>query len=197
MAEKPMKREDKRVRHTRRVLGEALIALALAGEYETITIQEITDRAGVGYRTFFRHYADKDALLGEVLRETGAELRGMIGSPAAPRVGPGGAFLQFLPAENGRVLFQHVATQSDLYRVLLASPVALKPILAYAREEAAAALGEELGGPLPAAIAVNHLVTTTIELVRWWLENDMPYPPEQMGHYLAMLTTLPGEPPGP
>ena len=56
-----MNREDKRVRRTRQALAEALIALTMEKGYEPVTLQEITDRAGVGYRTFCRHYADKDA----------------------------------------------------------------------------------------------------------------------------------------
>src|SRR5437763_7788331 len=57
------KRDDRRSRRTRRMLGEALVALLLEKRYDTITVQEIIDRANVGRSTFYAHYLDKDDLL--------------------------------------------------------------------------------------------------------------------------------------
>jgi len=34
---------------------------------------------------------------------------------------------------------------------------------------------------VPLEIAAHHIVTSTISLVRWWLDHQMPYPPERMG----------------
>lgn len=53
---------DRRVRRTRRILGEALISLVLEKGYDQITVQDILDRADVGRSTFYAHYRDKDAL---------------------------------------------------------------------------------------------------------------------------------------
>ncbi len=41
----------------------ALLELLERQPLEAITIREITDAAGVGYATFYRHYATKAALL--------------------------------------------------------------------------------------------------------------------------------------
>lgn len=54
---------DRRVRKSRQALCSALQHLLLEKPIEQITLQEITDRADVAYTTFFRNYADKDALL--------------------------------------------------------------------------------------------------------------------------------------
>ena len=80
-----MEHVDRRVRRTKKSLGNALIALTLEKEYEEITIQEITERADVGYRTYFRHYADKDELLKDVLSTTMMELRELM-SPPTPEI---------------------------------------------------------------------------------------------------------------
>src|SRR5258707_13545966 len=58
---------DRRVRRTQRLLARALIALTLEKGYEAVTIRDITERADIGYATFFRHYHDKDELLQDVL----------------------------------------------------------------------------------------------------------------------------------
>ena len=183
-----MNREDKRVRRTRKALAEALIALTIEKGYEAVTIQESTDRAGVGYRTFFRHYADKDALLGDVLQNTVSELRLMIGTP---EIGDGAGY-QLLPAANGLIIFKHIAAHGDLYRVLLSSGgAALEPVMAYAQKEALVSLEQLEDPPMPPAILAQHMVATVFALVRWWLETGMPYPPEEMAVYLAQLVAVP------
>ena len=62
-----MEKVDRRIKRTQKLLQEALIALTIEKGYDAVTIHEITDRANVGYTTFFRHYPDKEALLAGVL----------------------------------------------------------------------------------------------------------------------------------
>ena len=57
------KKEDRRVGRTRRLMHEALMALIVEKGYETVTVQDILDRADVGRSTFYAHYRDKDELL--------------------------------------------------------------------------------------------------------------------------------------
>ncbi|HEX7823198.1 MAG TPA: helix-turn-helix domain-containing protein [Sphingobium sp.] len=54
---------DARMQRSRRVLRDALLALLEEKPFDQITVREITARAKVGYATFFRHYASKEALL--------------------------------------------------------------------------------------------------------------------------------------
>jgi len=185
-----MNREDKRVRRTRSALAEALIALTIEKGYEPVTIQEITDRAGVGYRTYFRHYADKEALLQDVLHTTVTELRLLV---ETPDVRSGEAY-QPLPAENGRIIFENIAAHSDLYRVLLSSgSVALEPLMEYAYGEALDSLEQMPDPPIPPPILAQHAVATIFTLAQWWLANEMPYPPQEMAVYLAQLLAVSGD----
>lgn len=187
-----MNREDKRVRRTRKALAEALISLTIEKGYEAVTIQEITGRASVGYRTFFRHYADKDALLQDVLRTTVVELRLLVEPPAPGTQLEASAPYQPLPAENGRIIFEHIAARSDLYRLLLLSgSAALEPVMAYARQEALASLEQLPDPPMPPPILAQHMVATIFALVQWWLANDMPYDAREMAIYLAQLVAVP------
>ena len=57
------KKTDARVRRTRDALGDALIALMQEKPFDTITVQEVLDRAHVSRSTFYSHYSDKDDLL--------------------------------------------------------------------------------------------------------------------------------------
>src|SRR5215213_3921202 len=57
------KKTDARVRRTRDALGDALIALMQEKSFDTITVQDVLDRAHVSRSTFYSHYSDKDDLL--------------------------------------------------------------------------------------------------------------------------------------
>ena len=57
------KRKDARVRRTRDALGDALVALMQEKAFDTITVQDVLDRAKVGRSTFYSHFSDKDDLL--------------------------------------------------------------------------------------------------------------------------------------
>jgi len=57
------KKIDARVRRTRDALGDALVALMQEKPFETITVQDVLDRAEVSRSTFYSHYSDKDDLL--------------------------------------------------------------------------------------------------------------------------------------
>ena len=54
---------DARVRRTRDALGDALISLMQEKPFDTITVQDVLDRAHVSRSTFYSHYSDKDDLL--------------------------------------------------------------------------------------------------------------------------------------
>jgi AcrR family transcriptional regulator len=185
-----MDKTDRRVRRTQKLLGDALIALALAKEYDDITIQEITDRADIGYRTFFRHYSDKDQLLKDVLSKIMVEMRELVGPPP----------LDFFFDPNGQaadlpensILFRHVQENHDLYRVLLFSnPDLIKPLKVFAIEEFKVIFRALPEPNIPFDILVNHMVSALIALLRWWLENDMVYSPEEMGGYMFRLIIQP------
>jgi len=47
---------------TREKIQNAYIELLQTVEYEAITVREIAEQAGIGFKTFYRHYNDKDDL---------------------------------------------------------------------------------------------------------------------------------------
>src|SRR4249920_1876063 len=56
------KKLDARVRKTRDALGDALVELMQEKQFDSITVQDVLDRAHVGRSTFYSHYSDKDDL---------------------------------------------------------------------------------------------------------------------------------------
>jgi AcrR family transcriptional regulator len=59
----PCETTDPRVRRTRQLLQQSLAQLLATREFERLSVQEITDAAGLNRATFYAHYPDKFALL--------------------------------------------------------------------------------------------------------------------------------------
>lgn len=60
---------DPRVRRTLQFLEEAFSTLINEKDFQSITIQDITERAGINRATFYAHFPDKYALLDYKIRQ--------------------------------------------------------------------------------------------------------------------------------
>jgi AcrR family transcriptional regulator len=171
-----MEKVDRRISRTRRLLGDALVALILEKGYNAITIRDITDRADVAYATFFRHFDGKEDLLAHLMEGIIAKLAALAGKEQQ----------RHLEAE-GLLFFQHVAENQTLYRSLLSSQGSrqvaqrLKEAIAVHIRAAAGSHYQAIDDPaVPFDIVLNHIAASALELIAWWLEHNMPYPPEEM-----------------
>ena len=99
---------DSRIRFTREVLGDALVALMHEWPFEQITVQDILDRAGVGRTTFYTHYADKQDLFLSDVEEFLEGMAGYLDRCKAPAQ-------RLVPVEN---LFGHFADMTTFYKAL-------------------------------------------------------------------------------
>lgn len=182
-----MEKPDRRVVRTQTALAKALIALTLEKGYDAVTIRDIAERANVGYATFFRHYSDKAALLLDVLDVFVAELVALLqarsGDP--PSLG------------QGTLIFRYAQEHQELCRVLLQSQhsaALVQRIRAATRasdQGAATAAASNIEAAIPPEIIAHHTVAASLALIQWWLENGLPYPPEQMGAIYEALITRP------
>lgn len=174
---------DRRIVRTRRALTKALIELTIERGYESVTIRDITERAQVGYATFFRHYSAKEALLTDVLETFLEELGELVVQSAATD-----------PETTGRIVFEHAARHRDLYLLLLRSrgSTDLLDRVHEVYNEAVTQMAEPVPDtPVPLEIAANHIIASFISLIAWWLENDNPYSPAQMGRICSELIIKP------
>lgn len=171
---------DARVRKTRHKLAEALVALVLERGYDVLTVRDLTERAGVGYATFFRHFPSKEALLKRLLEDT---LHGLMRQLESPRV-------QLDPLETGTRVFRHARDHAERYRALLRTGEVTDLFgrcLRLSAETLPQAFVPKPGSVVPFEVAVHHLVYSFVGLVAWYLDAGLPYPPERMGEILEQL----------
>jgi hypothetical protein len=93
--------------------------------------------------------------------------------------------------------FKHVAEYADLYKSLMGDKgvsSVINRILNYIariseQQFRLLVTEEEIKSlPVPIEAAARHLAGALYSLVSWWLENDMPYPPEEMARIFHTLT---------
>ena len=174
---------DRRIQRTQDRLRQALAELIVQRGYESISIRDLAAEAGVGYATYFRHYPSKDALLLDLLQRSIQDLARLL--PPGPDADP---------AEEGRVIFSHVAQHELLLRILLRG----EGTLALLEEVQAAAVAEVMDRfasqrepGIPLEILAHHLVASIIALIGWWLQRGQPYPPQRMGQIYAEMIMRP------
>jgi AcrR family transcriptional regulator len=186
------KRPDRRIERTRRNLKEALLVLVLEKGYETVTVQEITHKADISRTTFYLHYRDKEQLLLECVDGMVNDLIQQITQiplTAWGREKLGNSSSQPSPSPV-QMIFKHAAEHASLYRITLrveGAYQALERLEEIISSTAATTLkeitdqgGVQLPPQVPLEVFSHYFAAALLGMITWWLENDMPYPPEQM-----------------
>ncbi len=181
MKERP---EDRRLKRTRHLLTGALIDLMVEKRYDTITVQHIIDRAGVGRSTFYSHYRDKDDLLLSGFETMLKEFSAFITMDDSGE----------LQITSALELFKHVQENHHRFRALTRGRVIdmlfeKGQVYWSARFEAQFkhVLPDSRDHKVPLPVVSNYVAGTFLTLLKWWLNNDMVYSPEQMDQMFRAL----------
>lgn len=178
---------DRRVRRSRKLLGEALLELLIEKSFGDITIQDIADRADMNRATFYLHFQSKEELLQSALEEMFDELVGQFGEIDAQHP-------IWEDDQSDRLVFQHVADHAALYKALLDDPnlgLVIHQIIGYiarhSDRETRRSLPEGSTPAVPIELLSQHVAGSLYALIHWWLRHDMPYSPEYMATVASSL----------
>lgn len=183
----PINLDDPRVRKTRRGLQNALVTLILRQGYDSITIQDIAEAAETARITFYRHYRDKEELLTDCLNVLYEDLASRTERLTPEMVVSGG----YTPI---RVLYDHIAEQESLYRVLFSSRGTqtvierLRHHLAMHVTVAIQRTGRTPQGDIPLDIIAYYVASAQLGLAMWWLDHNKPYPADYMAQTSLWLS---------
>jgi AcrR family transcriptional regulator len=179
---------DRRSQRTRQLLNTALIELMLEKRYDAITIQDLIDRANIGRSTFYAHYLDKEDLLisgfTRVLDSLSEHIQRFgLGDHARPSLA---------------LFFGHVQAHHQLYKALVRGG-GIEMLFKKGHERLRQNIDRHLRSLIPperAPIAPLPLVAdfvagAILTMLKWWLDNELPFTPEQMDTMFQQLV-LPG-----
>ncbi len=181
-------RTDRRVGKTRRALKDALTDLILEKGYESVTVQDVIDRADVGRSTFYAHFMDKDDLLMAILADLempGPDTNGW--NPDDPAFG--WTLELFRHFGSGKRLFKAVASSQS---GALARRETTRRLERLVQAELSRLQAARKLDAFKVETVVRFLVGTFIGFMDWWMREENEHlPAEQVDHAFRSLV-LPG-----
>ena len=178
---------DRRQRKTRAAIFQAFNKLLEEKHFNNITVQEILDGANVGRSTFYSHFETKDALLKEMCtdifdhifsHELHSETSHDFSSSDHGLREKITHLLYHLKDNRGNVLGVLSGESGELFMRYF------KEYLVTMFEQYPGSIRQDV----PKTFALNHLVGSLAEAVKWWIGGKMEMPPEELAEcYLKLI----------
>lgn len=157
-------------------------------DFSQITVGEIIEKADVGRATFYAHFETKDFLLKELCEELFCHIIDVVNHEEEHRHifscdAPDSVFLH---------LFHHLQKNDNNILELL-SCRNNELFLQYFKNNLQKLIESQLpqfelrrNPKLPESFWLNHISSTFVETVRWWVDNGMKEPPELINEYFYL-----------
>ncbi len=181
---------DRRQRKSREAIFNAFILLLSKKHYNNITVGEIIEIADVGRATFYSHFETKDYLLKELCRELFSHIF------SAEKDDGGDKHNIFNCDIHDSVflhLFKHIRKNDNNICKLLSSRNN-DLFLEYFKSETKVLITNHLADfeerkpkEIPDDFWINHITSTFIETLKWWIKNNMKQTPETINEYFLLL----------
>ncbi len=184
---------DRRKRKSRETIFKAFIKLLSERDFNRITVAEIIEEADVGRATFYAHFETKDYLLKELCKELFCHI---FDSTTNENTEHRHIFECHESDSEFLHLFKHLE-KNDNYILELLSGRNNDLFLNYFKTNLMELVKKRFHSfelkenkILPEDFIINHITTTFIETVRWWVDNGRKETPEEINKYFNMLIFL-------
>jgi AcrR family transcriptional regulator len=186
---------------TRHSLRNALLILIKEKEFDSISVEEITERANLGRATFYLHYKDKEDLLLDEFREIASNRVKILSEIPISILQLNQDSLDIangdLPIMPLLMIFEHAAQNADLYRILLKGKnsqriaVQMRNIIAHSinaiiqtRMESEFLVKQI---EIPVELLAAYFSGAMMSSITWWLEQKTPPQPDEMAQIFQQL----------
>ncbi|MBE5816515.1 MAG: TetR/AcrR family transcriptional regulator [Clostridiales bacterium] len=179
---------DRRQRKTREAIFNAFTQLLSKKNFNQITVEDIINRADIGRATFYSHFETKDFLLKELCEELFCHIFDVIEGHNSHRHifdcdAPDSVFLH---------LFQHLQKNDNNILELLSSQnneLFLQYFESNLKELVISQLPlfeSRKSDKLPKAFWIDHITSTFVGTLKWWIANGTKEPPEVITEYFFL-----------
>ena len=171
-------RMDRRQQKTRDAIFSAFSSLLDKKRYSHITVQDIIDEANIGRSTFYAHFETKDELLNAMCT---AIFRHIFSDDLMQEETHDFSGNGNLQARLTHLLYHLKENQRDISSILSgdSSDLFMQYFKNYLTEMFAKQISE-LVSAVPRDYVLNYYVSSFAETVKWWVEKDMSYLPEEI-----------------
>ena len=191
---------DRRILRTKRALRKALLELIEHKGFDSVLVEEITERANLGRATFYLHYKDKEDLLLDGFREIIANLVQVFSQIPASIWKSNKDNLELsdgqTPVMPLLLIFEHVAQSADLYRILLRGNSSQR-VAGEIREIITESINTIIQSKteserpntmeVPVDLLAAYFSGAFIGSLNWWLEQETSPEPEEMARIFQLL----------
>ena len=177
---------DRRQRKTREAIFNAFTELLSKKNFNQITVGEIIDKADVGRATFYSHFETKDFLLKEFCEELFCHIFDTENDV-------NNEHKHIFECDGSDSIFPHLfrhLQKNDHNILVLLSSQNNELFLRYFRtnletlvESHFSLFEQKKNKNIPEAFWTNHVVSTFVETIRWWIDNGMNESPETITEY--------------
>lgn len=180
---------DRRQRKTREAIFQAFTELLTEKNVTQITVGEIIERANVGRATFYAHFETKDFLLKELCEELFCHLF----DTANENQNRHQHIFQCNSKDSAFLhLLRHLQQNDHQIRVLLSCPnnelflYYFKSNLMELSKSQLQLFVSDISKELPEDLWTQHIASTFIEMVTWWISQHMQQSPETIYRYFLL-----------
>lgn len=177
---------DRRQRKTREAIFKAFTELLSKKDFNKITVGEVIEKADIGRATFYSHFESKDFLLKDFCEELFCHIFDTESNEKNKHRhifdcdGSGSAFLH---------LFEHLK-KNDNNILLLLSSSNNQLFLRYFKDNLKVLIESHLwlfeppkNDKIPLEFWKNHIASTFVETLSWWISGEMKETPETITEY--------------
>jgi len=178
------KKDDRRIRYTKRVIQESFVHLLSRKPIAKITVKEICEEADVNRSTFYAHYRDPYDLMQKIKQDVLVEIQSWLNG--------------LIPLADGsrvysamKLVFDYALANAELCKVMLGEhgdEKLTEEIMMIAQsqviEEWRGSGGAEAGR---LDYFIHFGVHAGIAVVKKWLEKGLKEPPEEMAQMVVQL----------
>jgi len=185
---------DRRQQKTQDAIFEAFGSLLSVKSFSKITVQDIIDEANVGRTTFYAHFETKDDLLKKMCEDLFAHV-------FSDTLDTESTHDFSMKTGNPHAMITHILyhlldNKKNIVGLLTSSSGELFTgfFKQYLNELLAARMlsGVDSGKRgVPYDFLVNHISSSFVGMVQWWIKNRMRQSPEELSNYfMAVITAI-------
>ena len=172
---------------TKELIQQAFITLLQEKAFDEITVREVAEHAGIGFKTFYRHYKDKTELTNKLVSNFIVDLSQHLAPPTSLEA----------CIDNLRQVLVFVRDNATTVRAIRQTPSKddlISPLVQFGfaagLQLQIVASEESEGQPRDnkrQELMAHHFVHSQLSLFYWWALDDLAMPLEEM---VEMITAL-------
>ncbi|WP_136605702.1 TetR/AcrR family transcriptional regulator [Paenibacillus dokdonensis] len=186
------KKTDLRILRTKQSIRKAFYELIQEKGYESITIQDIADRAIINRNTFYLHYQNKPDLLETCINELLSELKdAVVLCPISMN-----PFSISILERVMKTVLEYISRNKTFYYAMLIEENRIYQFRAKIEniiKDKLNGMGDPSQGQSHLAISkellLEYLVSAFMGVVNWWIKNDQPLSVEEASSQFSRIVT--------